>query len=225
VFDTDLEYEDPMAPVIDAEEIVGRAVRVRTRRRLGGGLAVLLALALASLGVTVYPRGVAFDPASGGPAFDRKSPSVPAQPLRIWPGHTGTKTFLYYSQGGQVCAAAIAYDGPPHSGPQTYYSCGLGLTETPSPWVEKPFVLYTHIAGEWICVGLVSGAATKVSMDFNGTRASARVYPVRMPGFGNLGAYVVLLPIGSVTDQDGILRYMTDLVATDAHGHIVTTGS
>jgi hypothetical protein len=222
VFDTELDYDDPLAPVIDAEAIVRRAVRVRRRRRAAAGLASLVVVALIGVGVAVYPRGVLFDPAAGGPALDQRSPDVAVQALRSWPGRHGTKTYLYYSRGGQVCAGAIAYD-PPGAGPQTIYSCGLGLAETTPPWVQKPFALYTRVGGLNICIGLVSGRATTVSIDLDGTHATGRVYPVEMPGFSGLGAYVMLLPAGRV-DPDYLLRDMTNLVATDAQGHVVATG-
>ena len=156
----DLEYYDPLAPVIEAEAVIKRARKARTRRRTLAGLASAAVVAAAAAGAVTIPRLASGGTAAAG-GFN-PIPGVHVTQLQHWQNITA---FAYYAD-GMFCGGASA-PSIQQSEPIVSYSCGLGIADRPAPWVQKPFVLDVGIqsteADGQVTVGLVRGPITTVS--------------------------------------------------------------
>jgi hypothetical protein len=223
----DLNYADPLAPVFAPDEIVGRAIRVRRRRRLtlaGTAMAGVLAV-IAALGLPVWWPKSATDVAQAGnpygtnladPVADQHRTS---DPIVVLDASHGWRSFVYYSLANEVCWGAIAIAGSSRG--YLTSSCGTS-DDTSHAWVQKPLPLGVgDLAGDDLWVGFVEGPASTVHLDFMGTTLTAPVIPVEVHGLVGLGAYAMWVP------THGARSYgwadMSDVVATTVGGKVVAT--
>ena len=135
----DLDYADPYAPQLAADQIVANGRRVRHRRRViggGGAFAVLAAIVCVAIIVPHHP-GPATSAAPFDPAPGRHRPSDPvvivATPIPDW------HAYVYQSLDGGVCMGAAAYRGRDKG----FVSEGCialdqGPVIDPGVWVRQP---------------------------------------------------------------------------------------